>query len=101
MFQTQLCNCKKSECTTKACGCRKKDTVCSETCGCINCQNREKLVVKEAFKKEWDKMALLNLPTREEEKQEQEKVEEEVFQTDVKIASWNMCHFSAVRSTSL
>ena len=54
VFQTQMCNCKKSECTTKACGCRKKDTVCSETCGCINCQNREKLVVKEAFKKEWD-----------------------------------------------
>ncbi len=38
-FQNMVCNCKKSNCKTNQCGCRKSSKVCDEKCGCLNCEN--------------------------------------------------------------
>jgi hypothetical protein len=35
------CNCKKSKCKTKVCGCVKSDEKCGTECGCVNCENQE------------------------------------------------------------
>ena len=44
-------------CVTRACGCRKKDTKCTEGCQCTNCQNQGEEIIEEKD----DEVAILAL----------------------------------------
>ena len=92
-----MCQCKKTECRTKQCSCRKSGSVCQSACTCVNCKNVTTVKPTEpptpppVLEKKEGKS---EKPTSKEE----DLIDMPVFCPQMKILSWNMCNFSAFTS---
>jgi len=68
-----MCNCKKSQCQTNACSCRKANKQCHVTCTCVNCKNRRQ--------KPPESVKVNN---------------SHPYAVPLVVYSWNMCNFCAI-----
>ena len=88
-----MCKCKIGECNTNRCGCFKHDIGCDK-CQCEEGKCKNRRPKEEEEKKDNEPKTEQPVPKEEIEEQEESKDHEYIFKPQLRIGSWNLCHFT-------